>query len=71
MKRDTRRYVERAERPVGIEVARLRKRGWSDRSIARHLGLPIDEVRASLGLKIYDRDGREVSQRIAELEAAE
>lgn len=36
---------------------RLRDRGWSDKSIARHLGLPLDAVRGALGITLYGPDG--------------
>lgn len=43
--------------PIGEQVRALRARGWSDRSIARHLNLPIDAVRAALCIPSYGPDG--------------
>ena len=47
----------RPQTPVNETVRALRRRGWSDRSIARHLGLPLDAVRSTLGIRTYGPDG--------------
>lgn len=35
-----------------LEIFRLRRRGWSDLSIARRLGMRLVEVRKALGLYV-------------------
>lgn len=52
---------QRDAKPVSIgdRIQALRVKGWSDRSIARHLGVPIEDVRRFLGIKFY-RNGEEV-----------
>lgn len=54
-------------------ISRLRRIGWSDRSIARHLNVPLDAVQHVLGIKVYDTHGNAVPPRnvIVALEAAE
>ena len=52
MGHSTRRYSDTSGRPVEQEIVRLRSLGWSDRSIARHLKLPLDDVRAALGISL-------------------
>jgi hypothetical protein len=47
----------RQEQSVAEQVRDLRSRGWSDRSIARRLNVPLDAVRAALGLPTYGPDG--------------
>lgn len=41
-------------------IKKLRALGWSDRSIARHTGLPLDAVQNVLGIKVYDKTGNVV-----------
>jgi len=43
--------------PIASQVRALRARGWSDRSIARHLNVPLDAIRAALNIPTYGPDG--------------
>ncbi|MBA2126704.1 hypothetical protein DLM45_10820 [Hyphomicrobium methylovorum] len=49
----------RNEPPFGERVRALRIRGWSDRSISRHLSVPIEMVRSMLGIVSYGPDGNQ------------
>lgn len=40
---------------ASLEVERLRAKGWSDRSIAGHLSVPLGDVRDILGIVIVAR----------------
>lgn len=35
------------------QIIRLRTKGWSDRSIAKHLRVPLDAVQQVLGIQTY------------------
>lgn len=45
-------------------VHALRARGFSDRSIAKHLGLPIVEIRKLLGIQSYVAGGQQKSAEV-------
>lgn len=51
-------------------IKRLRRIGWSDRSIARHMSLPLDAVQNVLGIKIYDTHGNVIPPMNLIVEAA-
>lgn len=40
-----------------LDVDRLRGKGWSDRSIARHLSLDLTAVRIHLGIATHEEIG--------------